>query len=496
MNGFLKEFYQSICMNKTINNIIFNVIYQILTIAIPLITAPYIARVMGPESTGIYSYSTSVANYFAIFMLLGVANYGSRSIALSVKEGKGNTSKTFWEIYILQFTISIIVLGIYCLFVCLVAKDYINALWAQIFYLFSVIIDIGWFFVGIGKIRIAVVRGMILKVAQTACIFLFIKSQDDLIKYILIMSVGTFLGNFILWFCLKKEISFSKIEFKNVLKHIKPNVILFLPLLASSIFVYMDKIMLKIITNDMVDVGMYEYAEKIVRLPLSVISAIGAVMMPKVASSIAGDKEDKTVTRYMDISMRYIGILAVGMSFGLFAVAPELAIVYLGKNYANVGYLMQYMCSIILFSSFANIIRTQLLIPYGKDKEYSISIILGAVVNLVLNALLIPRLNSRGAAIGTICAELTVFLAHIFFTQKKLPIANYFKEWVLFLILGFIMFIAVRGIACLVSTDLLGVIAEILSGLVLYVVLAVILLKIMKDPYLKAVTEKLFRRVK
>lgn len=480
-------------MNKTISNIFFNVAYQILTLAIPLITAPYIARTLGPESVGIYSYSTSVAGIFAVFMLLGVANYGSRSIALVSCQGKGSISKVFWEIYCLQLTISVVVIACYCCYVGFCVRECATALWCQMFYLISVLLDISWIYVGLGEMRIAVVRGIIVKIIQAVAIFLFVKVQSDTAKYILIIAIGALIGNVLLWLCVKKYVGLSKIKFCDVIKHLKPNLILFLPLIASSLFMYMDKIMLKWISGDLVDVGIYEYAEKIVRLPLGVISAIGAVMMPKVASVIAESK-NSSLTKYMNISMRYIGILAVGMCCGVFAIAPELATVYLGSDFSEAGQLMQYMSVIIALSAFANIIRTQLLIPLKRDKEYSLSIITGAVVNTVMNCLLIPEFGSLGAAIGTICAEAAIFILHILFVRKEIDVFKYLVEWILFGVVGCIMVVTVRVISIYLSTNVWGLLAEICVGFTVYMILSLIGLLVQRDEYINKLLWRFKRR--
>lgn len=480
-------------INKTISNILFNVIYQVLTLVIPLITAPYIARTLGAESVGIYSYSTSVASMFSIFMLFGVANYGSRSIALELNKGKESISKVFWEIYCLQLITSIVVIAIYCCYIAFFVQEHEVALWCQLIYLVSVLLDISWLYIGLGEMRIATIRGILVKIIQAMAIFLFVKSPSDTAKYILIISGGATIGNMLLWMCNKKYIGLCKIRFHDVLNHFKPNVILFLPLIASSLFVYMDKIMLQWITGDLVDVGIYEYAEKIVRLPLGIISAIGTVMMPKVSSTLA-ESEDAKSTKYIDVSMRYIGLLAVGMGCGIFAIAPELAIVYLGEEFSDAGLLMRYMSIIIIVSAFANIIRTQHLIPLKQDKEYSLSIICGAVMNLVMNGLLIPKMGAVGAAIGTIFAEITIFLLHIWFARKEIAAWRYLAEWGLFCAFGGIMTLIVRWASSYLPINWWGLMAEISIGLIIYLVLLCIYLFVRKDKYFEVGLKKFIRR--
>ena len=471
-------------MSKTVQNIIFNVTYQIFNIIIPLITAPYIARVMGASVVGVYSYSSTMASYFSVFMLLGVANYGSRTIAISQKD----RTKKFWEIYFFQFFMSVVGNLIF-MFLALRDGEYKSALVAQVFYLLSVLMDVSWYFAGTGQFKTTLIRGLSIKVLQTILIFCFVKNGNDIILYILIMSIGNLVGSFVLWPILIKQIGYSKVHIGGVVSHIKPNLILFLPLLASSIFVYMDKIMLTFITDDISHLGWYEYAEKIVRIPLTIISAIGAVMMPKIASISNGNHASRIHT-YMNISMRYISILATAMCFGLVGIASDLVPIYLGGDFLPSVRLVQIMSTIIIFSSFANIIRTQYLIPLKKEKGYVISIFAGAFVNIVLNMIFIPVCGAMGAALGTVGAEITVFVGHIFAVNKHIRIWGYLKEWGYSILNGIVMFVVIQGIGLWFDNDLLRLILKFILGTIVYAITTLVLLILRKDNYIVGIVNK------
>lgn len=466
-------------MTKTIKNVILNISYQVLNIIIPLITAPYIARIMKPSGVGIYSYSSSVASYFALFMLLGISNYGSRTIAVNIKYGKEVISKRFWEMYILQIFSSAVCMFIFIGFTVLFGGLYKAALLAQILYLISVALDISWYFVGTEQFKITVTRSFLIKVLQTIAIFAFVKSSDDLILYIVIISMGALLGSLALWIIVAKQIAIKKVTFKGIIAHFKPNLVLFITLLASSVFVYMDKIMLGIISSS-VNLGLYEYSEKIVRLPLTVISAIGVVMMPKI-SILTSQKESGKTNQYMDASMRYVSLLSSAMTFGIIAIANDLAIVYLGEEFSGCGSLMKLMSVIILISSFANIIRTQYLMPNEMDNVYALSIVAGAIVNLLLNSIFIPGLGSTGAVIGTVGAEFAVFIGHIIGVFRKLNLKKYLSEWFSASVCGFLMLLTVKFISLFINNQSIRVIAGILIGSISFFVYAVLSLLLRKD---------------
>lgn len=471
--------YGDCWMNKTVRNVLLNVSYQILNIIIPLITAPYISRIMTPNEIGIYSYSNSFSGFIAVFMLLGMGNYGSRTIALNAEKGKWKLSGIFWELYAVQICTSCAGIVIFLLLIPASAAEYQPALLAQIFYLLSVALDVSWYFTGTGQFRIAVTRGCVIRILETVAIFSLVKGVEDLLAYVLIMSVGTFLGNMVLWLIVMKQIAVASVSIKAVTAHIKPNLLLFIPLLASGIFVYMDKVMLGTIASS-VDLGLYEYAEKIIRIPLTVISAIGAVMMPTISGYIA--RQDELAGRkVLHTSMTCISFLACGICFGILAIAPELTAVYLGPSFLGCGELMAVMSVIILFSSFANVLRTQYMIPHMQDTAYALSVISGAAANLVLNVLLIPSLGCLGAAIGTVGAEFLVLAGHLIATRKNLPLKQFLVRWGWSMVVGLFMFAVVEWVTSWIYNDLYSLLTGIAVGVFTFTAAALGLLWLKKD---------------
>ena len=476
-------------MSKTTKNLFLNISYQIFSILVPLITAPYIARVMTPHEIGIYSYSSSFAGYISVFMLLGISNYGSRTIAMNLQKTKLELSKVFWEMYAFQGFSSLLGITAFLIAIPFLDPLYRPAVFAQIFLLLSVALDISWFFMGKGQFKVAVVRGSVTKVLQLIAIFLIVKSPNDLLWYVLIMSAGSLIGNVLLWVVALRQISCCRISFGNIVSHIKPNLVLFLPLLASSVFVYIDKIMLGSLSNT-VDLGWYDYAEKIVRIPLTVISAIGAVMMPLI-SSIVAQKDSTNEGRYMIASMRYVSLFASISFFGILSISPEFVLLYFGESYTECGGLMQMMAAIILFSAFANILRTQYLIPQKKDRAYVLSIASGAVVNVFLNALLIPHMGGMGAALGTVGAELFVFVSHLVATRKALPLGKYVFEWFFALLCGLIAFLIMEAITPLFDNIYWRFGVGFVVGVTVYLILAVLCLLCRKDQMLQDAIERI-----
>lgn len=425
-------------MTSVKKNFIYNLAYQILTLITPLITTPYLSRVLGAENTGVYSYSYSIAYYFVLFAMLGLNNYGNREIA-KVKENKELRSKTFWSIYGLQLITAIVVLMAYTMYSVYAGCKVIS--WIMELYVFSTLFDINWFFWGMEEFKITVTRNTIIKLATVAGILMFVKSQDDLYVYSLIMVGGMLLSALILWPYLRNRVIFYKPSVRDILQHLRPNLLLFIPVISVSLYKVMDKIMLGNMAS-YTEVGLYDYSEKVIAIPICVVNALGIVMLPRMSNIVA--KHDNVAEKDMiHKSIIFVSIISCAMSFGLMAVADVFVPLFYGEGYMKCISLYYILLPSCMFLAIANVIRTQYLIPHSKDKEFTISLILGAVVNLIVNAALIPRIQSTGAAIGTLIAEMFVCVFQMFCVKKYLPIKKYLSDIVYIVLAGLIMAVIV-----------------------------------------------------
>lgn len=447
-------------------NIIYSTVYQVLVLIIPLITAPYVSRVLGATNLGIYSYTQAFANYFVLFAMLGVANYGNRSIA-QVREDSKRLSKTFWEIYSFQIFVTIIISILYLIY-CFVAVSQNRIIYLlQFLYVVSAGFDINWFFFGIEKFKLTVTRNTIIKIINAVLIFALVKERSDLAVYTLIMSLGTLVSVVILFPFLMKYVSFEKIEIKNVLKHIKPNLVLFIPVIAISLYNIMDKLMLGYLsTSD--EVAFYSNAEKIAQLPNSIIMAVGNVLMPRMSNLIAtGDKEKSS--KLFDKSMTFMIVSSVLLAFGMASVSKVFAPWFYGQEFARCGVFILWLCPTIVFKSIAGSIRTQLIIPMERDKVYILSVSVGAVVNLLANYFFISLYQGLGAVLGTVLAETAVCLIQIVMTADVVKYRKYVKYTIVSCIFGSIMFIILQAIT--IKSALLNILVSMLIGALIYSVL-------------------------
>lgn len=448
-------------------NIIYSTVYQVLVLIIPLITAPYVSRVLGATNLGIYSYTQAFANYFVLFAMLGVANYGNRSIA-QVRDDSKLLSRTFWEIYSFQIFVTIIISIIYLIY-CFVAVSQNRIIYLlQFLYVVSAGFDINWFFFGIEKFKLTVTRNIIIKIINAVLIFALVKERSDLSIYTLIMSLGTLVSVVILIPFLMRYVSFEKIEVKNVLKHIKPNLILFIPVIAISLYNIMDKLMLGYLsTAD--EVAFYSNAEKIAQLPNSIIMAVGNVLMPRMSNLIATGEKEKS-SKLFDKSMTFMIVSSVLLAFGMASVSKVFAPWFYGEEFARCGVFILWLCPTIVFKSIAGSVRMQLIIPMERDKVYILSVSVGAAVNLLANYFFIPLYQGLGAVLGTVLAEAAVCLIQIKMTTDLVKYGKYIKYTVVSCIFGSIMYVILQIIT--IKSALLNILVSMMVGALIYSVLS------------------------
>lgn len=457
-------------------NFVYNLIYQILILILPLVTVPYVSRVLGADGVGKYSYTYSIAYYFMICAMLGLNNYGNRAIA-KVRDNKEELSKEFCGIYAFQLISSITMVVSYILYIILFNKEYKLIASIQILYVLSSVFDINWFFFGIEKFKLTITRNTLIKVLSLILIFLFVKQREDVWIYTLILAGSTLFSNIVLFSFLKKYVKFVGIKKEDVVKHIKPCFTLFLPVIAVSIYNVISKIILGSL-SEISEVGYYENAVKIIQVPLSIVTALGTVMLPRTSNLISKNK-DVLVKNTLSKSMTFVMFLVMPMAFGLLAIGKDFSIIFFGSEFLKTGYILKILVIDIIFISWGNVIRTQYLIPKEKDKEYTISAILGAIVNVITNLILVPKFASIGATIGNVFAEFSVVLFQSWAVRKELNLKGYFKDSVNFIIKAFIMYIGILLIGNIISkynifaiekyNVLFKLIIQVITGGIIYI---------------------------
>ena len=473
-------------------NLAYNTLYQILAIVVPLATSPYLARVLGADEIGKYSYTYSIAFYFMITAVLGVNNYGNRSIA-KARDDHEELQRTFWNIYALQFSVGMTVLAAYICYLSFFNVQYRVLAVIQGLFIISNILDISWFFYGLEEFKVIVIRNSIVKIASLVLIFLLVHSSDDTWIYTLIMSGSTMLSQLVTWPLLFRRISFEAPRFSEMKQHIKPIVVLFIPVLAISIFSYMDKIMLGA-SKGMTQTGFYENSEKIISVPKAFIQAFGAVMLPRTANLIANGKNEES-DNYLNLSVISVVIIISACSFGLAGVADTFAPFFWGENFRECGIIIAAMCPALFFSALGNVIRTQFLIPRSRDKEYTVSLVTGAAVNFLVNVLLIPEYGALGAVAATVLAEFTMTLMQILAVRKEIDFRRLVRAGAPFLIIGLVMYFLVKAVEGIAASYFPGLCIEFIVGAIVYTSLSALLLRVTKNKDLIIIRDMIMKKV-
>lgn len=458
---------------------------------LPLITAPYISRKLGANLAGVYSKTHAAANYFYLFTLLGVNNYGNRAIA-RIRDDKEVRSKTFWEIYIFQFIISIFVFASYVLFCVFFESENKLIYILQGFYVFSGIIEINWFCYGMEQFKLTTIRSTVVRLLNLACVFIFVHDKSDLPVYTAILSVSFVLSAIVVWPYALKNVRFVKPDWAGIKQHIKPNLVLFWPVLAVSLYNIMDKLLLGHFSPNE-EVGFYTYAERIVTIPATLILALDNVVMPRM-SSIFAKKDTEHAQVLMGHVMMFAMCMAGAMTFGLAGVSKVFAPWFYGEEYVRCGLYMLLLSPTVLFKGWAGALRTQYIIPTGKDKIFIFSLTAGAAVNLILDFLLIPTMQGVGAIIGTIAAEVTVAVLQFGLCRKAIPLKTYLINGTAFTVIGLMMFFCVKAVELLQLSPLPTLILQVATGMIVYCVLACFyMVKVIRQPVLVNEALKMLR---
>ncbi|MBQ2637962.1 flippase, partial [Candidatus Saccharibacteria bacterium] len=403
-------------MTKSIKkNYLYNLIFQILSVILPLITTPYLSHVLGSEQIGVYGFTLSIVTYFVLAGSLGVSMYGQREIARLQNDPKKRT-RAFWQINILKWIATGLSLIIYY-FACIQNTDY--GFYYKIFTLelFANSIDISWFYQGIEEFRITVIRNIIIKLLSLVCIFIFVKTPSDTGIYILIYCLSNLISNGYLWIILPRFIKRVPLRLKTAKKHLMPIFLMFLPQVAVQIYTVLDRTMLGAITGDMHEVGIYEQSNKINRAAQTFVTALGVVMLSRVASLSVSKKIDE-IRAIISKAFHLVWLLALPMVAGIIAVAPNLVPWFLGDDFLNATQVLQIGSLLILAVGLNNVSGIQYLVATGKQNLFTISVIAGALVNAIGNLLLIPTLGAKGAIIFSVVAEFTILLIQLIMIRK------------------------------------------------------------------------------
>ena len=452
---------------KVIKNYLYNVVYQILLLLVPLITVPYISRVLGPELVGINSYTNSWMTFFMLVGQMGIALYGNREVAYH-RENPIERSKIFWGIELLQEITTTCALIAYLGAVLLFSTTFKEYFLLQSFWIIAAGVDVSWYFMGVENFQRIVFRNMLVKLASVALIFLVVKGNNDLGKYIALLGLSNLVGNLTLWPYLKDEIKWVPISTWHPFRHFYPALLLFVPTITTQVYLVVNRLMLGRMSTQS-QLGQFQYTDQIIKVILAVVTASGQVMLPHIANKFSkGDVKGIRDSLYN--SFDFITAIAIPMMFGIMAIAKQFAPWFLGKQFNDAGILMMIEAPVILFIGWSNVTGTQYLMPINRTKEYTVSVTVGAVINVIANLFLIALWGARGATLATDISEFAVAAVQLVYIRQTISRRKLFGQMWKYLLSGGIMFIITYRLAMIMNMTIPNLAIEVIIGAVIYII--------------------------
>lgn len=347
---------------KLIKNMMYNTVYQVLILILPLITAPYVSRTLGTKGVGIYSSTAAWLGYFVLAGALGITLYGNREIAYHQKD-KEARSRIFYELLSLKFITVAIALIAYLIFIFFQNKWEIYFL-LQGITLIAVAFDVSWFFMGLENFKVIVVRNTIIRLLLTVAIFVFVRTPNDLWLYILLLALSTLIGNMTVWPFLRRELKKIPVRSLNIVQHLRPVTMLLLPQVSITIYTSLNKNLLQIFSG-LDSVAYFTQTYMIIILGATLVSSFNSAFLPHLSGLFSSGESEKVkplILKSIDLG-NCISILCIS---GIIGVSQTFAVFYFGKNFAPVGSLLAVGSITIFFLALTNALSTQYLLAAKK----------------------------------------------------------------------------------------------------------------------------------
>lgn len=472
-------------------NFCMNAILTMSQFIFPLITFPYVSRILLAEGTGKVSFATSIISYFAMFAQLGIPTYGIRACA-QVRNDKKKLSKTAQEIFIINIIMSILAYIVFFIALCNVPrlKDEKTLLIIVSATIFFNAIGMEWLYKALEQYTYITIRSVIFKFIALIAMFLLIHQQSDYIIYGAISIFASSASNIFNFFNVHKYISLRPVGEYNFKQHLKAVSVFFALSCAATIYVNLDTVMLGFMKTN-VDVGYYNVAVKIKTILVSIVTSLGTVLLPRASYYVEhGLKED--FYRITKKAINFVFLVATPLMLYFMFFAKEGIFFLSGNTYGGAIVPMQIIMPTLFFIGLTNIMGMQILVPLGKENIVLYSEIVGAVVDLAINYILIPKYASAGAAIGTLVAEIAVWIVQYIYLRKQIKDAYKNVRYGILILALFLGSIASLWVKKVFS----GSFIVLLNSAILFFGVYFIVLTIAKEPLIYQIEEGLLTKLK
>lgn len=450
-----------------VKNYLYNLMYQLVTILLPIITIPYISRVLGPDGLGKYSLTNAYAQYFVLFGMIGLEMYCSREVAY-VRDEKTKLSKVFWELNSLRFITmgtSFIMYILFCLYVIKPQDRIISSIQGLI--LLSSLFDISWLFIGLEDFKKVSIRNTVVKVVGVCLIFIFVKNKSQVWLYTLILGGTQLIGQIIMWFDIPRYIKFIFPKKESLLRHLSFSVKLFIPQIAMNVYTMLDKVMLGNLANE-AEVGMYDNSQKIIKIAIAIVTTLASVTIPKMANLYKNGQVNE-FSKNVYRSFSFVSFLAFPMAFGLIGICRNFIPWFYGPGFERIELMFYFGAWLMITLAWSSIVGNQVLISMKRDKQFTIAVTTGAVMNVIFNFMLIRKFGGVGTTISSVIAEFTGMFIMVYFVRDIVNTKQLFKSTPKYFISAFIMFLVVFYVGNLVNQTIFGTIIQVVVGILSYI---------------------------
>ncbi|MFH6662184.1 oligosaccharide flippase family protein [Streptococcus suis] len=395
-------------MNKVIKNVAYQLVYQISRIIIPIITIPIVSRVLGAVNLGIYNYYYSIVSYFILFAGLGITLYGSREIAI-VKSDNEKLSQVFIELFIMKALVTSIVL-----FIFIGSVYHFNTPKYLLLFsiaILSVLFDVSWYFMGVEDFQKFSLINITSQVLVFILIIFFIRDKNDLTLYIIFQSIGLLLPNLISILLLPKGLFTSSVKIRNIFKHFINSLGYFFPQIAITLYTTLNKTIIGLFL-DTTSVAYYSNAIVVNSVIITVITTVDTVLLPRMSSLFSQNRKDD-MFKWLKNSLNIQLFFSIGAMFGVLSIYNRFVPFFFGEEFIFIIKLIPLLSSLIVIVPVGMSISRQFLLPQGNTKDYFVSIVSGAIINIGLNIFLLPQLGVVGVVLSNIFAELFVTIVRL-----------------------------------------------------------------------------------
>lgn len=399
-------------------NAFFNILLNLAAVVFPLITAPYVSRVLEPEGVGLFNFSGTYAGYFALVAMLGIPTYGVREVA-KLRDDKEVLSKLVSQLFSIAVYTTFAVSLIYIITIAVTGKlteNYIIFLVAG-FVIYLAPFKINWYYQGIEEFGVITKVSLIVRTLSVICLFVFVRNKEDLIIYVVLSVLGGVLADIWNYFRLCCSGIVPKLTFHGLKKHMSPLMLLFASSIAVSIYTVLDTLMMGFIT-DYTETGYYTSAMHISKVIVTAVTSLSLVAVPRI-SYYMQNKDYENINRLMNKSFSVVSFLAFPVAFGMACIAPTFIPLFFGAKFIGAVAPLMILSAIVLLIGLNNITGMQVLVGMGYDKFFLYSMLAGTVSNFILNIIFIPVFGAIGASVSSVIAELLVLMVSGVFVYKK-----------------------------------------------------------------------------